>query len=141
MKIYLLLVASLVSSLILLSCKKGNPISSENQPQVKLSIIETASTEVWLKVETKNISLPAHFNLLKNDSISRPVYMEESEIKLYVTALLPNCTYKFKVTQTANDPIESNTVTIETLDTTSNEITWQAYEFSNTMIGDASLAS
>jgi hypothetical protein len=142
MRILLQLLALVLLTIICFSCKKDSLVSPQNQPQVNLSILETASTEVWLKVQTKNISLPVHFQLLMNDSLNRPVYMDDSsEIKLYVNSLLPESVYQFKISQAESSPIESNTVTVKTLDTTSNEITWHAFQFSNKTIGDGSLWS
>jgi hypothetical protein len=44
-KIFLFAVAFLISSLILLSCKKDNPVPPDQQPQVNLTLEDVSCTE------------------------------------------------------------------------------------------------
>ncbi len=133
MKILLLSAALLISSLLLFSCKKDNPIPPEDQPQINLTLEDTSCTEVWLKLSTANISLPADVFLKQDDSLVQTINLNGPDTLLYVDSLLPNHTYSFKSSVSSSQPsIESNEINIRTLDTTSHNFTWQAYTFGGT---------
>ena len=135
MKILLLTAAIFISSLVLFSCKKDNPIPPEDQPQISLTLEDTSCTEAWLKLTTTNISLPAEVNLYRTeaDGISKDerFFLSTTDTLLYVDSLLPNHSYNFHTTiQTYN--ISSNVFNVTTMDTTSHNFTWQTYTFGGT---------
>ncbi len=128
MKILLLSAALLVSALTLLSCQKDNPLPPEDQPQINLTLEDTSCTEAWIKLTTANISLPAEVALKQDDSSIQNITLISSDTLLYVDSLLPNHSYKFQsVIQSINQT--SSLVNVTTMDTTSQDFTWQAWTF------------
>ncbi len=128
MKILLLSAAFLVSALALFSCNKDNPIPPEDQPQINLTLEDTSCTEAWIKLTTANISLPAEVALKQDDSSIQNITLISSDTLLYVDSLLPNHSYKFQsVIQSINQT--SSLVNVTTMDTTSQDFTWQAWTF------------
>ena len=128
MKILLLTAALLISSLVLFSCKKDNPLPPGEQPQISLTLEDTSCTEAWIKLTTANISLPAEVILMQDDSVTQVISLNSSDTLLYVDTLLPNHTYNFHTTiQTYN--ISSNVVNVTTMDTTSHNFTFQTWTF------------
>ena len=128
MKILLLSAALLISSLLLFSCKKDNPIPPEDQPQINLTLEDTSCTEVWLKLSTANISLPADVFLKQDDSLVQTINLNGPDTLLYVDSLLPNHSYKFQsVIQSVHQ--ESDAVNVTTMDTTSHNFSFQTWTF------------
>ena len=130
MKIFLFAAAFVFSSLILLSCKKDNPVPPEQQPQVNLTLEDVSCTEAWIKLSTSNISLPADVELQKDGSFYRTINLIVPDTALYIDSLLPNKTYNFKsIIQSSNQSITSATLPVTTMDTTSHNFTWQTWTF------------
>jgi hypothetical protein len=128
MKIYLLAIALTFSSLIMLSCKKDNPIPPEEQPQLSLALEDTSCTEAWLKLTTTNINLPAEVTLMQDDSITQTINLTSADTMLYVDSLLPNHTYKFH-TAIQSYNLSSDSLNVTTMDTTSHNFTFQTWTF------------
>ena len=129
MKIFLLAAAFIFSSLILLSCKKDNPVPPEQQPQVNLTLEDVSCTEAWIKLSTNNISIPTDVELQKDGSFYRTISLNLPDTVLYIDSLLPNKTYSFKsIIQSVNQSIRDS-VSVATLDTTSHNFTWQTWTF------------
>ncbi len=138
MRIILLSVTVLISSLILFSCKKDNPIPPEDQPQVSLTLEDVSCTEVWLKLTTANIGLPAELTLEQDDSIVQTITINSSDTLLYVDSLLPNHTYKFQSVSQSISRV-SNSLNVTTMDTTSHNFTWQTFTFGDRNYGSSTL--
>ena len=130
MKIILFICAVLFSSFLLLSCKKDGITPPENQPKLKLESLDASCTEVWIKISTSDISLPANIKLLKDDNLSQIINLTSPDTILYVDSLLPNQTYHFKSSViNLQSAIVSNEIEVETMDTTSHNFTWQTFTF------------
>jgi hypothetical protein len=142
MKILLLTAAFLITSLVLSSCKKDNPIPPEDQPQINLSLADTSCTEAWLKLTTTNISLPAEVNLKRtdaNDSSKDEIFfISTADTILYVDSLLPNTNYKYQASSIQHQ-VSSNLLNVTTMDTTSHNFTWQTFTFGNPNFGSSEL--
>jgi hypothetical protein len=63
MKILILVSALFLASVLLISCKKENPIPPGEQPQLNLTLEDVSC---WIKLSTSNLSLPANVELQKN---------------------------------------------------------------------------
>ena len=87
---------SLILILAVSSCKKdNNPIPPEDQPQASITLEDVNCTEVWLKLTTANISLPAEVRLMQDNTVAQTISLSNSDTILYVDSLLPNKTYTF----------------------------------------------
>jgi hypothetical protein len=130
MKIILLVSALLLSSFVLFSCKKDNPIPPEDQPQASLTLEDASCTEAWIKLSTVNISLPADVELYKDSSLAERINLATADTVLYVDSLLPNQLYSFhSIIQSSYQSISSNKLPLTTMNTTSHNFTWQTWTF------------
>jgi hypothetical protein len=130
MKIFLFAAAFIFSSLILLSCKKDNPVPPDQQPQVSLTLEDVSCTEAWIKLSTSNISLPIDVELQKDGNFYKTISLILPDTILYIDSLLPNKAYSFKsVIQSSNQSIISAPINITTIDTTSHNLNWQVFLF------------
>ena len=130
MKILSLSAAFLISSLLLFSCKKDNPIPPEEQPQIILTLEDVSCTEAWVKLTTANIRLPAEAILKQDNSVIQAISLGTADTLLYIDSLLPNQSYSFhSIIQSSNQSIKSGSLTVSTMDTTSHNFTWQSWSF------------
>jgi hypothetical protein len=130
MKIFLFAAAFIFSSLILLSCKKDNPVPPEQQPQVNLTLEDVSCTEAWIKLSTNNISIPTDVELQKDGILLKTINLNVPDTILYIDSLLPHKTYNFKsIIQSSNQSITSAALPVTTMDTTSHNFTWQTWTF------------
>ncbi len=131
MKIFLLSSLILLSTLLISSCKKDNPIPPEDQPQVSLSLEDASCTEAWIKLTTANINLPTEVILKQDDNISQTLRLSSADTLLYVDSLLPNHTYKFQSVSQSISRV-SNSIDVTTMDTTSHNFTFETFTFGGT---------
>ncbi len=129
MKLSLFVTAALLSTVILISCNKDNPVPPGEQPQINLTLEDVSCTEAWLKLTTANISLPADIELLKNEIHLKTISLTSADTLLYIDALLPNKSYNFtSIIHTADGSIKSS-APATTMDTTSHDFTWHSWTF------------
>ena len=118
--------------LINISCNTTAP--PENR-SLTLSLEDVSCTEAWLRLEIQNTSLPAEVNVVITDadgkSTSQISILNTQDSVLYIDSLLPNKTYKIhsSIHPINQSEIKSNELSITTLDTTSNNFTWQTWTF------------
>ena len=107
------------------TCDSTNP---RLEPDLFLKLEGVSCTEAWLLLTTNNIQLPVTINLLKNNSISQIFNLSTKDSLIFIDSLLPNQTYKILATiqQTNKASIELSVIT---MDTTSQNFTWQTFEF------------
>ena len=118
----------IVGTLTIISCQKDNPFPPEEQPQVNLTLEDVSCTEAWIKLTTVNISLPAEVTLKRGENITFTISLTGPDTLLYINSLLPNHLYKFQsVIQSTGQ--SSNSVSVTTLDTSSDRFTWQSWMF------------
>ncbi len=104
------------------SCNTTEP--PPNDSSVTLKLEDVSCTEAWLQLSTTNIQLPTAIDLIQNDNTRETINLATADTILYIDSLLPNQNYKFKISG-----IQSNEITAATLDTTSNDFTWQTFTF------------
>ncbi len=127
MKGSLLVLTLVFMSLVLFSCKKDNPIPPDEQPKINLTLEDTSCTEAWLKLTTANINLPAEATLKQDDNVIQTISLSIVDTLLYVDSLLPNTNYRYQVSSV--EQVSSNELSVTTLDTTSNNFSWQKFYF------------
>lgn len=111
----------------LVSCNTTDPKLDQG---LVLKLQDVSCTEAWLHLTTNNIQLPATINVLKNNSVSQILNINNNDTLVYLDSLVPNYNYKFKFVITDNTPqLNSNEVNVQTMDTTSHNFTWEFYEF------------
>jgi hypothetical protein len=132
MRFIILSAVALLSTFVLFSCKKDNPIPPEEQPQVTLSLEDVSCTEAWIKLSTNNVSLPAAVELYRDSSLAETISLANTDSLLYIDSLLPNQTYSFHTVihpYNHTDQVTSNQLPVTTMDTTSHNFTWQTWTF------------
>ncbi len=130
MKLSLFVTAALLSTVILISCNKDNPVPPGEQPQINLTLEDVSCTEAWLKLTTANISLPANVEILKDDNPVKTISLTSADTILYIDSLLPKTSYSFSsIIQSNNQSITSPSLPVITMDTTSHNLTWQSWTF------------
>ena len=112
------------------SCSTTEPPPGNNG-NASLYLEDVSCTEAWIKISITNITLPVSAKLLKDDSLVQNINLTRADTILYVDSLLPNQTYNFYTTiESSNQsPITTNQLQVTTLDTTSNDYTWQTWTF------------
>lgn len=125
----LFLVTAILLTFTQFSCKSPTePISKG----LSLKVADASCTEVWLNLNANNIPLPVNVTINKNDSLLFSITLTTVDTIIYDNNLSPNKAYTYQA-QSGN--LKSETVTANTLDTTSHNITWQKYvigEFQST---------
>ncbi len=129
MRVFVLVFVLALFSFGLFSCKKGNPIPPEQQPQISLTLEDVSCTEAWVNLTTANISLPANVELLKDNIHSETISLTSTDTILYVDSLLPNKTYILSSIIQSNNQSIKVSVPVSTMDTTSHNFNWQTWTF------------
>jgi hypothetical protein len=119
---FFLTVAILLISLTGITCH--SPTEPNNN--LSLTLEDVSSTEAWLNLNAGSVSLPVNITLKKNDNDFISFTLSQSDTTIYDSTLSPNQTYIYQVVYGSNKTEE---VTARTLDTTSNNFTWQTYTF------------
>jgi len=140
MKKYFLSVALISFMLLNLGCKKA---PTEPNATATLSVEDISCTEAWVKITTTNYQTPNTLTLFVNDKANQNITFVSNDTLLYVDSLLPNQSYKIKVTfATNNQQQTTNEVVATTMDTTSHNFTWQTFTFgenSNNVLHDVAI--
>ena len=117
------------------SCNTTEPPDPPITPQPKATLTQQDASclEAWIKLEIENIELPVNVTLTK-DSI--PILqinnLTSSDTIVCIDSLQPNQTYEFQsIIQPTNQSsvVKSNELNVTTLDTTSQNFTWQTFTF------------
>ncbi|MBK7378792.1 MAG: glucosyl transferase [Ignavibacteriales bacterium] len=115
-----------------LSCDSSEPPPIVPPPpdlrKITLSVEDVSCTEVWLNIKADSLTFPSEIILLK-DTVTQTINLCCSDTTLYIDSLLPNKPYNYKAILTADTTIKSETLTAQTLDTTSHNFFWQSWEF------------
>jgi len=123
----------IIPLLMLLSCNISNPPSSNSS--INLSVEDAACTEAWIRIKTSNVSLPDNIVILKNNQIMETIRLVNSDTLIHVDSLQPNKNYNFECKWN----FISGKVSVQTLDTTSHNITWQKLEFGSGALLDVAI--
>ncbi len=138
MKIILNVLLAITIVMLLSSCNTTEPPSNQT---LTLKLEDVSCTEAWIQLTTTNLQLPAAVNVLKNNSVTQTFRLSTQDTLLYIDSLLPNQTYKLKVSSIQNPEsnISSNELTVTTMDTTSHNFTWQTFTFGENGAGSSAL--
>jgi len=116
----------IVPLVVFLSCNTIEPPSSVSS--IPLAVEDVSCTEAWLRIKTKNISIPENITLFKNNQVMKVISLLGSDTLLYIDSLQRNKSYSFQASTGKNLAIiSSGEVSSQTLDTTSINISWQTF--------------
>ncbi|HED37324.1 MAG TPA: glucosyl transferase [Ignavibacteria bacterium] len=118
--------------------------SSPTQPPtinyITLSLKEASSTEAWVNLKVRNVSFPAQIILVMDNKALTDINLTSNDTTVYIDSLQPNGSYWFVAQFTQNnETVTSNLITVQTLDTTSNNFTWQTFTFGDPRAGSSTL--
>lgn len=118
----------LISFILLNSgCKKN---ATEPVETLALTVEEISCTEAWVKITSANFQNPSSLTLYVDDKANQNITFVSNDTLLYVDSLLPNQSYKIKVTfATNNQQQTTNEVIAKTMDTTNHNFSWQTFTF------------
>ncbi len=115
--------------LLLTSCDTTNPPGNHT---IALAFEDASCTEAWLNLKlASRIMLPKEITLKQNDSTIITTTINSYDTTLFIENLLPNQTYNFcsTIKQLNNGTIKSNKLPVTTMDTTSQNFTWETFTF------------
>lgn len=76
--------------------------------------------------KTNNLQPPTTVTLKQNNTVTQDIVLSNADTLLYIDSLLPDQQYTFQaITQSSNQSIISNVLSIVTMDTTSHDIIWE----------------
>ena len=113
---------------ITISCDTTEPISGKT---LTLELKDVSCTEAWLQFTSTGLELPNTLTLYVDDKINETIELATEDTLIYIDSLLPNKSYKVKATlnTTDNQQLITNEVTVNTMDTTRSDFTWQTFTF------------
>ncbi len=133
MKIYIPLICLLV--MFIQSCNTTEPPtpSQNEQPKdIKLKLLDVSCTEAFINVSAFDSVLPVSIVLNKDDAALFNFTLTKTDTTLIDTTLQAGKTYVFQTTAVINSVEQkSDTLQVKTLNTTSNNYTWQKFYFGN----------
>jgi len=116
--------------LLLRACDTSEP-PNENQ-SINLILEDVSCIEAWIKLNTTNLQLPTAITLKQTnptgETKSQILNLNTKDSLLYIDSLLPNQSYKFQTTIRSTNQ-SSNEINVTTLDTTSQNFTFEILEF------------
>lgn len=122
-----------------LSCSTTEPPipPDDKKPTLTLELDDASCTEAWLQLTTKDLTLPAELTLKQynptGDSLSLSFLLNTQDSLIYIDSLLPSQTYNFQLSciphSGGQNPVSSNKVQAQTLDTTSHNFTFTSWMF------------
>ncbi|MCH9029576.1 MAG: glucosyl transferase, partial [Bacteroidetes bacterium] len=119
--------------ILFVSCNTTEPPSPpppEEKPTLTLTLEDASSIEAWIKLTTNNLQLPATVTIKQNDTVVQDIVLQKKDSLIYIDSLLPKITYTFQaITQSSNQSITSNELSVTTMDTTSHEFTFETFTF------------
>jgi len=120
------------------SCKSP---TAPNNYRLNLSITDVSCTEAWIKLAVNsNIPLPTKIVINRNGNNLFSFKLASRDTTVYDSTLLPNQSYTYQAEYDKGYPTErSETVTAKTMDTTSNNFTFQTFTFGASNAGSSHL--
>jgi len=119
------------------SCNTTGPGPTRD---VELSVSDVSCTEAWLNLTVNNLTSNTKVQLVRNSSVVNTINITSHDTTLYDDSLSPNKTYNYQVIELQNGTAaaKSEMITAKTMDTTSNNFTWQFYILGNYLTGNSS---
>jgi len=118
-----------LTGLFFFSCNTTEP---DNKPaDFEFAAEDASCTEAWIKLKADNIKAAQVF---REDSLIYSFNSSSIDTVLYDEGLLPNQSYKYKLTiqhplANGNNSAVNKELTLQTMDTTSHNFTWQTFTF------------
>lgn len=137
----------LIALLVLISCDTTTPPipPDETKPVLTLSFDKKSCTELWIKLTTKDLTLPAELTLKQynptGDSVTQTFSLSTNDSLIYSDSLFPNNNYYYQVSSiqsATGGQVSSNKLAVTTLDTTSHNFSYQTFEFGEPLTGNSS---
>jgi hypothetical protein len=122
------------------SCNTTEP-PPPNNGSLSISLTDVSCTEMWVNLKANGVTFPISVSFLTDGStIAQLNNLNSSDTTIYIDSLLPNKSYQMQA-QFAKDNLttSSNKLAVQTLDTTSNNFTWQTFTFGDPNGGSCSL--
>ncbi len=133
--------ASLLLNLLLLfaaSCNSVEPPPPGEKATLTLKLEDVSCTETWIELTTTNLLTegepPTAIILKQNDVVRDTINLNNADTLLYVDSLLPNTNYTFQAAglRSPASDVQSNSLNVTTMDTTSHDFTFESYTFGGT---------
>ena len=127
-KLFLLLLSIFLA--VNFSCNTTEPPPPDNGT-LTLSLIDVSCSEAWVNLKTNGVTFPVNVNFLADgNTLAQVTNLSSADTTVYIDSLLPNKSYQLQAQFLKdNQTTSSNKITVQTLDTTSNNFTWQTYTF------------
>ena len=143
MKIFLLSSLILLSTLLLSSCKKDNPVippAPEPPKAVTIRLVDVSCTEAFIKITAADSLLPLSISLMKDDNSILSFILTKTDTVVIDTTLKSDQFYSYQTIETINGKEEkSDTLQVKALSITSNNFTWQTFTFGDPNYGSSNL--
>jgi len=123
---YVLLLLSLL--VLSFSCTPTEPYNG-SETLLTISAEDASCTEVWIKLTSSVAPIPLTITLSRNDIISNTITLTGSDTIIVDTGLLPNTSYNYRAETIFGNKKQTVNNEITTLDTTSNNFTWETFTF------------
>ena len=130
MKYILLLSTAVFLLFVAFNCKSPTaPLA--NNTSITLSLADVSCTEAWLSIKAQNVSYPVSLTIKSGSKALLATNLTNTDSVIYIDSLLPNQSYTLQgsFTNTNHLTTTTNSLNIQTLDTTSNNFTWQTFTF------------
>ncbi len=129
-KIFFLLFLFIIA-FINLTCRKS-PVQPDDYERFAFTFEDASCTEAWFNLKLNNLSKPVMVKLYRDNFLDKTfnIYGTNDTV-FYIEKLLPKKSYEVYIeVQPANDKFyRSNVIRFTTMDTTTNEFSWQVWEF------------
>ncbi len=137
MKNFYILFLVVIITFLQFSCK--SPTAPKSY-RLSLSVSDISCTEAWIKLTVNNAPLPTNVVIKRNGNSIFSFNLTSSDTTVYDSTLFPNQTYIYQATYGKAYPTEtSQTVTAKTMDTTSNNFSFQTFTFGASNAGSSYL--
>jgi hypothetical protein len=113
----------LIIILLNYSCDTTEP---DDKRKLTLSVEDVSTTEVRLRLRTTEIQLPANISITKNSTLAKLITLKSNDSLFTVDSLQPSTSYSL---QAIYDVVKSDPVTAVTMDTTTQNFTFETVEF------------
>ena len=125
MKTKIFYILTLIILIVVNSCDTNEPPTISS---LSIKLEDVSCTEAWIALTTTNLQLPTIVILKQNAQTRNTINLVKSDTLIYIDSLLPNQSYIFQsVIQSINQ--SSNELNVTTLDTTSQNFTFEYFEF------------
>jgi hypothetical protein len=105
------------------SCDSTEP---NDKRKLTLSVEDVSTTEVRLRLSATEIQLPANISITKNSTFAKLITLKSNDSLFTVDSLQPSTSYSL---QAIYDEVKSNAITAVTMDTTTQNFTFETVEF------------